>query len=53
MAEVLVVVAVVVTVPADTAVAAVEEDTETPAEGTLGGKHLITALRMFGPFFSS
>lgn len=27
--------------------------TETPAVRILGGKHIITALRMFGPFFSS
>lgn len=32
---------------------AAEVATETPAAKVLGGKHIIIALRMFGPFFSS
>lgn len=33
--------------------AAEVEATETPAVKILGGKHIIIALRVFGPFFSS
>lgn len=40
-------------VDTEVVVAAEVETTETPAAKILGGKHIIIALRMFGPFFSS